>query len=130
MVGPAWENITLRFSMSFWVSFSLSGRFYFLNNVFTFFKLWFKNLHLKQKKANSFSVYEVGSNCIENPQNTQIRTSCNQACMESRAQNFPWPAAMLSYKQSLRCLQSFTCSEKKLDNAKDLPDGYSISTFV
>lgn len=38
LVVPAWKNIPLRFSLYFWVSFSLSGHFYFLNSVFTFFQ--------------------------------------------------------------------------------------------
>lgn len=128
-VVPAWKNIPLRFSV--FLSFLQSiWAFLFFKQCIHIFQTLALNLQLKQKRANSFSVYEVGSNCIGKPQNTQTRTSCNQACMESSAQNFPWPAATMLYKQSLRCLSSFIHSGKKLDNAKDLPDGYSIGTFM
>lgn len=115
--------VSLSFLQSIWAFFTFPS-------LYSHFKLWFKSLWLKQKEADPFGIYEVRSNCIGKPWNTQTRTSCNQACMESSAQNFPWPEAMMLYKQSPRCLSSSKHSGKKLDNAQDLPDGYSLSTFV
>lgn len=72
--------------------------FLFFNPCIHISNSGFQRPRLKQKETDSFGVYEVGGNCVGKPQNAQTRTSCNQTCMESGAQDFPWPATTILYK--------------------------------